>query len=132
MNPVVVAASAIEAPVSAATPKVVEETPKETRTATPPTKILVVDIGGTKIKVLASGQTEPRKAASGKGLSPIKMVEAVKELADDWEYEAVSIGVLPRHGKAGTVPVPNQAISPPAGSASISPTCLRSSGSCHQ
>jgi polyphosphate glucokinase len=57
-----------------------------------PTKILVVDVGGTKIKILASGQTEPRKAASGKGLTPTKMAQKVKELADGWEYEGVSIG----------------------------------------
>jgi len=57
-----------------------------------PTKILVVDIGGTKIKILASGQTEPRKASSGKALSPAKMVQKVKELADDWEFDGVSIG----------------------------------------
>jgi predicted NBD/HSP70 family sugar kinase len=60
--------------------------------AVKPTKILVVDIGGTKIKILASGQTEPRKAASGKGLTPIKMVQKVKELADGWDYDGVSIG----------------------------------------
>ena len=57
-----------------------------------PSKILVIDIGGTKIKILASGQTEPRKPASGKKLTPAKMIEAVKELAKDWEYEAVSVG----------------------------------------
>jgi polyphosphate glucokinase len=57
-----------------------------------PAKILVVDIGGSKIKVLATGQTEPRKAASGKTMTPAKMVETIKELAADWEYEAVSIG----------------------------------------
>src|SRR6202035_3085701 len=57
-----------------------------------PTKILVVDIGGTKIKILASGQTEPRKATSGKKLTPTRMAEKVKELADGWEFDGVSIG----------------------------------------
>jgi predicted NBD/HSP70 family sugar kinase len=73
---------------------IVETAPSEAPavTASQPTKILVIDIGGTKIKVLASGQTEPRKAASGKSLTPSKMVESVKELANDWAYEAVSIG----------------------------------------
>jgi polyphosphate glucokinase len=75
------------------TPMVVEETPKaQSQPAGPPAKILVVDIGGTKIKVLASGHTEPRKIGSGKTLTPVKMVEAVKELTSDWEYDAVSIG----------------------------------------
>jgi predicted NBD/HSP70 family sugar kinase len=73
---------------------VVEETPKATAPPVdrPPTKILVIDIGGTKAKILASGQTEPRKASSGKTLTPGKMVEKIKALASDWEYEAVSIG----------------------------------------
>jgi polyphosphate glucokinase len=62
------------------------------RAAEPPSKILTVDIGGTKLKILASGETEPRKAASGKRLSPARMVEVVRSLASDWKYEAVSIG----------------------------------------
>jgi hypothetical protein len=57
-----------------------------------PANILVVDIGGTKVKILASGQTEPRKAPSGKGFTPTKLVETVRELASGWEYEAISIG----------------------------------------
>jgi hypothetical protein len=57
-----------------------------------PTSILTVDIGGTKMKILATGQTEPRKASSGKEFTPARLVETVRELAHDWEYEAVSIG----------------------------------------
>lgn len=57
-----------------------------------PEKILAIDIGGTKVKCLVSGQHEPRKVRSGRRLTPGKMVEAIKELAADWEYEAVSIG----------------------------------------
>ena len=44
------------------------------------------------MKALATDQTEPRKMSSGKRLTPSRMVEGVKELADGWEYEAVSIG----------------------------------------
>jgi len=58
----------------------------------PPKQVLVVDIGGTKLKVLATGQTEARKVASGKGMTPALMIEAVKALTTDWEYQAVSIG----------------------------------------
>lgn len=77
----------------ATTPKIVEETPNAPAPIErPPTKILVIDVGGSKLKILAAGQTEPRKASSGKSLTPGKMVEAVKALADDWEYEALSIG----------------------------------------
>src|SRR5262245_20764473 len=56
------------------------------------TQVLTVDIGGSNIKVLASGQTEPRKRRSGKKLTPAKMVEIVQELAEGLDYEAVSIG----------------------------------------
>jgi polyphosphate glucokinase len=65
----------------------------------PPSKVLAIDIGGTKVKVLAAGQTEPRKMLSGKKLTPGRMVEGVKELADGWEYEAVTIGYP---GQVGT------------------------------
>src|SRR4051812_35703618 len=58
----------------------------------PPASILVIDIGGTKAKLLATGQTEPRKLSSGKRFTPARLVEAVTELAADWDYEAVSLG----------------------------------------
>jgi len=61
-------------------------------TPSAPREILAVDIGGSKIKILATGQTEPRKAASGNKLTPMKMVQVVQELAKDWDYKAVSIG----------------------------------------
>jgi hypothetical protein len=55
-------------------------------------KIQVIDVGGTNVKVLATGQTEPRKIPSGPEMTPEKMVAAVKEATADWDYEAVSIG----------------------------------------
>lgn len=54
--------------------------------------ILAVDIGGTNVKILATGQTEPRKFPSGPTLTPAKMVEGVKKLAEDWKYDVVSLG----------------------------------------
>lgn len=57
-----------------------------------PASILVVDVGGTKLKILATGQTDPRRNPSGPGLTPQRMVEIVRELAGDWHYDAVSIG----------------------------------------
>jgi polyphosphate glucokinase len=70
-------------------------------TQSPPTKILVVDIGGTKLKVLASGESEPRKATSGKRMTPAKMVETVKTLAAGWQYEVVSMGYPGLVGRSG-------------------------------
>ncbi|HQE84614.1 MAG TPA: ROK family protein, partial [Candidatus Hydrogenedentes bacterium] len=55
-------------------------------------KVLVVDVGGTSVKILASGQTEPRRFSSGPTMTPAQMVSGVKELAAGWKYDAVSIG----------------------------------------
>ncbi|HIK46753.1 MAG TPA: ROK family protein [Leptolyngbyaceae cyanobacterium M65_K2018_010] len=54
--------------------------------------ILVVDVGGSNVKILATGQTEARKFPSGPTLTPEAMVSGVKELATDWTYEVVAIG----------------------------------------
>jgi len=55
-------------------------------------KVLVIDVGGTHVKILASGQDEARQFVSGRSLTPEKMVAGVKELAKDWGYEVASIG----------------------------------------
>lgn len=47
-------------------------------------KVLAIDIGGTHVKTLATGQKERRKFESGKNLTPKKMVDGVKELPKDW------------------------------------------------
>jgi polyphosphate glucokinase len=57
-----------------------------------PVKVLAVDIGGTNVKILATGQKQRRKFPSGMRLTPGKMVEEVKRLANDWQYDVVSIG----------------------------------------
>lgn len=54
--------------------------------------ILVIDIGGTSVKVLASGQKEPRQFPSGRKMTPEQMVDGVKEVTADWDYDVVSIG----------------------------------------
>ena len=54
--------------------------------------ILVVDIGGTNVKLLATGQEQLRKFPSGPKLTPRQMAQGVLEAAQDWEFEAVSIG----------------------------------------
>ncbi len=55
-------------------------------------KVLVIDVGGTHIKVLATGQTDLRKIPSGPGMTAIKMVRDIKKATKDWAYEVVSIG----------------------------------------
>ena len=54
--------------------------------------ILVIDIGGTNVKMLASGHEAPRKFPSGRELTPEKMVAEVLSGTTDWNYEVVSIG----------------------------------------
>lgn len=57
-----------------------------------PLRALVVDVGGTNIKVLCNGETEPRHIPSGKEMTASAMVEAVGKITRDWKYEVVSIG----------------------------------------
>ncbi len=54
--------------------------------------VLVIDVGGTHVKVLATGQKEPQKFPSGPTLTPKQMVADVKKLAAEWKYDHVSIG----------------------------------------
>src|SRR5918996_4356313 len=54
--------------------------------------VLVIDIGGTHVKVLATGQAQPREFPSGPTLTPKKMVSGVKKLTAEWKYDVVSIG----------------------------------------
>lgn len=54
--------------------------------------ILVVDVGGSNVKMLATGQTEARKFPSGLTMTPEMMVTGVKELAGDWAYDVVAVG----------------------------------------
>jgi len=54
--------------------------------------VLVVDVGGSHVKILATGQKEMRVFPSGPTLTAKQMVAGVKKLASDWKYDAVSIG----------------------------------------
>jgi polyphosphate glucokinase len=55
-------------------------------------KVLVIDVGGTHVKVLATGHKTHREFESGPTLTPKQMVAGVKKLVADWKYEAISIG----------------------------------------
>ena len=54
--------------------------------------VLVIDVGGNSVKILATSQTESRSFRSGPTLTPRRMVSRVKKLAADWAYDVVSIG----------------------------------------
>jgi polyphosphate glucokinase len=55
-------------------------------------KVLVLDVGGTHVKMLVTGQTTAREFPSGPKMTPTQMVSGVKRILGTWEYEAVSIG----------------------------------------
>ena len=54
--------------------------------------VLVVDVGGTHIKILASGEKESRKFDSGADMTAQEMVDGVNKLAEGWEYDRVTVG----------------------------------------
>jgi polyphosphate glucokinase len=55
-------------------------------------KVLTIDVGGTHVKILATGQTQRRTFESGPKLTPQLMIAGVKKLTKDWKYDVVSIG----------------------------------------
>lgn len=69
-------------------------------------KILAIDIGGTNVKILATGQKTARKFPSGPTMTPREMVDGVLKLADDWDYDVIAIGYpgLVRDGKPASEP----------------------------
>jgi polyphosphate glucokinase len=55
-------------------------------------KILVVDVGGNNVKLLATGHQRARKVPSGPELTPARMVEGIQEAIPDWEWDVVTVG----------------------------------------
>lgn len=86
--------------IPAATPETTEVDPAVPESK-PPESILVIDIGGTKVKLLVTGQTEPRKKVSGARLTPGRLIKTIEELTQDWNYDAISIGYPGLVGASG-------------------------------
>jgi len=61
-------------------------------TASVAKKILVVDVGGTHVKLLATGRRTPLKLPSGPHLGPREMVREVLDATRGWSYDRVAIG----------------------------------------
>lgn len=55
-------------------------------------KVLVIDVGGNNVKMLATGQSVRRKFPSGPTMTPDKMVRKAREIVKDWRYDRVSLG----------------------------------------
>ncbi len=77
-------------------------------------KILVVDIGGTHVKLMIS-RRDTRKFDSGMKRSPRQLVAGIKENTQDWNYDASRSDSRPSSRKAGSLKKRN--ILRPAGSA---------------
>jgi len=54
--------------------------------------VLVIDIGGTHVKILATGPDGRGEFVSGPTLTPPQMVAGVKKLARGWKYDVISMG----------------------------------------
>ncbi len=55
-------------------------------------KVLVIDVGGSHVKLMISRKGKRRKFDSGKDLGPRKMVAEVKKEVGDWKFDAIAIG----------------------------------------
>ena len=64
-------------------------------------KILVIDIGGSHVKALATGRRVPVKLPSGPDMTPARMVRQIRTATEDWAYDVVTIGYPGpiRHGR---------------------------------
>ena len=71
-----------------------------------PIRVLVIDVGGTNVKILVNGKRKVRKQESGPSMTARQMVQAVQRLAADWSYDVISLGYpgSVRHGRPAAEP----------------------------
>lgn len=55
-------------------------------------RVLVVDVGGTNVKILVSGESQSRKIPSGSEMTPEEMIRKIREQTTDWPFDVVSLG----------------------------------------
>ena len=69
-------------------------------------KVLVIDVGGTHVKLLLTGKRKPRMFDSGQSMTASQMVKEAKGVTLDWSYNAISIGYpgLVVHGRIAAEP----------------------------
>ncbi|MEP6832484.1 MAG: ROK family protein, partial [Gemmatimonas sp.] len=67
-------------------------TKQNTTSAPAAQNVLVIDIGGTHVKMLATGQASAIKIDSGGDLTPQQMVDGVKAATSAWQYDVIAIG----------------------------------------
>jgi polyphosphate glucokinase len=69
-------------------------------------RVLVVDVGGSHVKVLATGHKVPVRFDSGPTMTAKMMVRGVREATSTWDFNRVSIGIPAAvlHGKLVSEP----------------------------
>jgi polyphosphate glucokinase len=55
-------------------------------------KVLVIDVGGTNVKLFGPRMREPLKFPSGPKMTPEQMVKQIKAATKDWQYDVISLG----------------------------------------
>jgi hypothetical protein len=71
---------------------VVTSVPATGAAQAPSESVLVIDVGGTKVKMLLAGKSKPVKALSGPEFTPERLIQLVRSLDSDWNFGMVSIG----------------------------------------
>lgn len=56
-------------------------------------RVLVIDVGGTHVKLMHTGSSEARQFNSGDGFTPRQVVEGTRALTADWTYDRITIGI---------------------------------------
>jgi polyphosphate glucokinase len=69
-----------------------ETTPPKLTLADKAGKVLVVDVGGTNLKMRMVGQKEATKIPSGPTMTAGKAIDIVKKATQDWDYDRVALG----------------------------------------
>ena len=57
-----------------------------------PDAVLVIDVGGSNVKILTHGRRQPLRIPSGPQMTAKDMVAAVRRETAGWAYSVVSIG----------------------------------------
>lgn len=73
-------------------PKPAKRVAPRRATAAQEPKVLVIDVGGTHVKLLATGQKEHTQFDSGPKFTCQALIRQVKKLTKDWDYSRISLG----------------------------------------
>jgi polyphosphate glucokinase len=63
--------------------------------------VLVIDIGGSHVKVLVSGKKKPRRIKTGEDFNPRDLMRQLPALTRGWKYDVISLGYPGRVGRDG-------------------------------